>query len=85
VDVSLIAAGAVGSCGSTAACSARASLASAAVVDAGAPSRRIYTLTVFGAEPNRILDVDDLALDGDGDGSPGGNFTSTFTVIHVIG
>jgi hypothetical protein len=47
--------------------------------------RRIYTLTVFGDEPNRILDVDGLALDGDGDGSPGGNFTSTFTVIHVIG
>jgi hypothetical protein len=47
--------------------------------------RRIYTLTVFGDEPNRIFDVDGLALDGDGDGSPGGNFTSAFTVIHVIG
>jgi hypothetical protein len=45
---------------------------------------RIYTLTVFGDGPGRILDVDDLALDGDGDGSPGGNFTSTFTVTHIL-
>jgi hypothetical protein len=41
---------------------------------------RLYTLTVFGNTPNGIVDVDGLPLDGDGDGSPGGNFTSTFTV-----
>jgi hypothetical protein len=42
--------------------------------------RNTYTLTVFGDE---ILDdVDNLPLDGNGDGSPGGNFTSTFTVIN---
>jgi len=45
---------------------------------------RLYTLTVFGDRPDRILDVDDLALDGEGDGSSGGNFTSTFTVTHII-
>jgi hypothetical protein len=45
-------------------------------------AKRNYTLTVFGDEPNRILDVAGLALDGNRDGSPGGNFTSTFTVFH---
>jgi len=45
---------------------------------------RLYTLTVFGDGPDRILDVDDLALDGDGDGSPGGNFTSSFAVGDPI-
>jgi hypothetical protein len=48
------------------------------------PVLRRYTLTVSGDEPNRILDVDGLALDGNSDGSPGGNFTSTFTVFHII-
>jgi hypothetical protein len=45
---------------------------------------RLYTLTVIGDGPDRILDVDGLALDGNGDGSPGGNFTSTFTVENII-
>jgi len=46
------------------------------------PILRLYTLTVFG---DQILDVEDgLALDGNGDGSPGGNFTSTFTVTHIL-
>jgi hypothetical protein len=44
----------------------------------------LYTLTVFGTGPNRILDVDGLALDGDGNGSPGGNFTSTFTLVLIV-
>jgi hypothetical protein len=44
----------------------------------------VYTLTVFGDGPG-ILDVDGLALDGNGDGSPGGNFTSTFTFTQIIG
>ena len=45
---------------------------------------RLYTLTVVGDGPNPILDVDGLALDGNGDGTPGGNFTSTFTVVRGI-
>jgi hypothetical protein len=45
---------------------------------------RLYTLTVVGDGPERILDVDGLALDGDGDGAPGGNFTSTFTVDRLV-
>jgi hypothetical protein len=48
------------------------------------PILRLYTLTVFGDGPNQILDVDGQALDGNGDGSPGGNFTSTFTVTHIL-
>jgi hypothetical protein len=48
------------------------------------PVLRIYTLTLRGAGGAPILDVDGLPLDGDGDGSPGGNFTSTFTVTHII-
>ena len=45
---------------------------------------RLYTLTVVGDGLERILDVDGLALDGNGDGSPGGNFTSTFTVDRSV-
>jgi hypothetical protein len=48
------------------------------------PVLRIYTLTLFGDGEDQILDVDGLPLDGDGDGSPGGNFTSTFTVTHIL-
>jgi hypothetical protein len=48
------------------------------------PVLRRYTLTVFGDGADRILDADNLPLDGNGDGSPGGNFTSTFTVTHII-
>src|SRR5439155_576088 len=51
----------------------------------GPSTTRIYTLTLFGDGSNRILDVDGLALDGNSDGSPGGNFTSRFTVFHIIG
>lgn len=43
---------------------------------------KLFTLTVFGDGPDRILDVDGLALNGNGDGSPGGNFTGTFAIIH---
>lgn len=51
----------------------------------GPSTTRIFTLTLFGDGPNRILDVDGLALDGNSDGSPGGDFTSTFTVFHISG
>lgn len=46
------------------------------------PCARVYTLTLFGDGPDWILNVEGLALDGDG--SPGGNFTSTFTVHHLL-
>jgi hypothetical protein len=49
------------------------------------PAMRSYTLTLFGDGTDPILDVDGLLLDGNGDGSPGGNFTSTFTVVHILG
>src|SRR5262249_56651014 len=39
-----------------------------------------YHLTVRGKGAKRVQDVDDLALDGNADGTPGGNFTSTFRV-----
>jgi hypothetical protein len=51
----------------------------------GPATIRIYTLTLFGDGSNRILDEDGLALDGNSDDSPGGDFTSTFTVFHIIG
>jgi hypothetical protein len=45
-----------------------------------------YQVTICGTGGNPagatpILDIDGLALDGDGDGKPGGNFTMTFTVF----
>jgi hypothetical protein len=39
-----------------------------------------YQITLVGSGPNPIIDADDLALDGNDDGVPGGNFISTFTV-----
>jgi hypothetical protein len=50
----------------------------------GGGQRIFYTLHVIGDGPTRILDVDNLALDGNSDGSPGGSFTSTFTVAIPI-
>jgi hypothetical protein len=40
----------------------------------------LYQITVVGSGPSAILDSDNLALDGNDDGQPGGNFISTFTV-----
>jgi hypothetical protein len=40
----------------------------------------IYQVTVVGTGPNQITDSDNLALDGNADGAPGGNFLSQFTV-----
>ena len=42
-----------------------------------------YLVTVRGSGTPHIADVDGLALDGDDDGAPGGNFTSTFTVKPI--
>jgi uncharacterized repeat protein (TIGR01451 family) len=39
-----------------------------------------YVVTLVGTGANPILDVDGLALDGNGDGLPGGDFTSKFSV-----
>ncbi len=44
-----------------------------------------YEVTVRGSTPNRILDVDGLALDGNRNGRPGGNFTSEFTILFIVG
>lgn len=40
----------------------------------------VYQVTVVGSGPSAILDSDNLALDGNDDGQPGGNFQSQFTV-----
>lgn len=39
-----------------------------------------YQVTVVGSGPSFITDSDNLALDGNADGTPGGNFLSQFTV-----
>jgi hypothetical protein len=51
----------------------------------GSVNGNVYRIQVRGDASNPITDVDDLALDGNGDGSPGGNFESRFTVLFVIG
>ena len=51
-------------------------------VPAGPPTQ--YTVTVRGDEPNPIRDVDDLALDGDNDSTPGGDFVSFFTIRQTV-
>ncbi|MEB2364060.1 MAG: Ig-like domain-containing protein [Bryobacteraceae bacterium] len=40
----------------------------------------IYQVNVAGSGPNPIEDADNLALDGNDDGLPGGNFVSQFTI-----
>jgi hypothetical protein len=40
----------------------------------------IYQVTIVGSGPSAIVDSDNLALDGNDDGQPGGNFLSQFTV-----
>ncbi len=40
----------------------------------------VYQVTVVGSGPSAIMDNDNLALDGNDDGQPGGNFQSQFTV-----
>ena len=40
----------------------------------------VYQVTVVGSGPSAILDSDNLSLDGNDDGQPGGNFISQFTV-----
>lgn len=42
-----------------------------------------YLVTIVGSGPNAIMDADNLALDGNADGIPGGNFISQFTVSVV--
>jgi hypothetical protein len=44
-----------------------------------------YGLTVRGDGPNPVTDIDDLALDGNGDGAAGGNFEGQFSVFFVVG
>lgn len=43
----------------------------------------IYQITLAGSGPSPILDSDNLALDGNDDGQPGGNFISQFTVAST--
>jgi len=43
-----------------------------------------YSLTVRGDGPNPVTDIDDLAIDGNADGSAGGNFESQFSVVFVV-
>ena len=42
-----------------------------------------YQITLVGSGPTPIVDVDDLALDGNDDGNAGGNFISQFTIGEV--
>jgi hypothetical protein len=44
-----------------------------------------FTVIARGSGPGPIMDTDNLALDGDANGSPGGNFTSKFVIRIVIG
>ncbi len=44
----------------------------------------IYTVTAVGAGASPITDTDNLALDGVGNGKPGSNHVTTFTVEEVI-
>ncbi len=44
-----------------------------------------YTITVRGDGPDPIRDIDNLALDGNEDGTPGGNFVSFFTIEFTLG
>ncbi len=46
--------------------------------------RAQYTVTVRGDGPDPIRDIDELALDGDADGIPGGDFESFFTILNDI-
>jgi hypothetical protein len=48
---------------------------------AGGFSNGTYVVTLVGTGASPILDIDGLALDGNGDGLPGGDFTSTFKVF----
>lgn len=43
-----------------------------------------YQITVRGDGPDPVLDVDGLALDGDGDGKSGGNFVADFTILFIV-
>ncbi len=43
-----------------------------------------YQVTVVGSGPSFITDSDNLALDGNADGTAGGNFLSQFTVQGVV-
>jgi hypothetical protein len=51
----------------------------------GATSGIDYSVTVRGTGSSPILDVDNLPLDGDSDGNPGGDFSSHFIVSTPIG
>ena len=51
----------------------------------GSVNVNVYRIQVRGDGSNPLTDIDDLALDGNGDGSAGGNFESRFTVLFVIG
>jgi hypothetical protein len=51
----------------------------------GSVNGNVYRIVVRGDGQNPVTDVDGLALDGNGDGSPGGNFESRFTILFIIG
>lgn len=44
----------------------------------------VFKITVPGDGADAIVDVDGLVLDGNKDGSPGGNFVSQFTTFKII-
>lgn len=43
-----------------------------------------YTVTVAGNPPTPVTDINNLPLDGDANGQPGGNYTAVFSVNVVI-
>jgi hypothetical protein len=43
-------------------------------------STTTFYIRVTGDDPGGVVDVDGLALDGNADGTPGGNFTSQFRI-----
>lgn len=44
-----------------------------------------FTITAHGSGASTIVDTDDLALDGDANGSAGGNFQSSFRIQILVG
>jgi len=42
-----------------------------------------YKITVLGSGPQHVIDVDNLALDGDANGTAGGDFSSKFLVQRL--
>jgi hypothetical protein len=43
-----------------------------------------FTVTVSGTAPSAVLDLNNQAIDGDANGTAGGNFTSNFSIQVIL-